>query len=57
MRQLLLTVLLLTITPRAALAASETGARIVVVSPAVCSRADLLHRILGHVAAPAAVVA
>ena len=28
----------------------ETGARIVVVAPAVCSRADLLHHILGHVA-------
>ncbi len=31
----------------------ESGARIVVVSPAVCSRADLLHLILSHVATPA----
>ncbi len=31
---------------------SETGARIVVVSPAVCSRTDLLHRMLAHVATP-----
>jgi hypothetical protein len=31
---------------------SETGARIVVVAPAVCSRADLLHRMLAHVATP-----
>ena len=31
---------------------AETGARIVVVSPAVCSRADLLHRMLAHVATP-----
>lgn len=33
---------------------SETGARIVVVAPAVCSRADLLHRMLAHVATPGA---
>ena len=31
---------------------AETGARIVVVSPAVCSRADLLHRMLAHVTTP-----
>ena len=30
---------------------AETGARIIVVSPSICSRADLLHRILGHVVA------
>ena len=35
---------------------AETGARIVVVAPAVCSRADLLHRMLAHVAMPAPVV-
>lgn len=29
----------------------ETGARIVVVAPSVCSRTDLLHRMLAHVAA------
>ncbi len=29
---------------------AETGARIVVIAPAVCSRADLLHRMLAHVA-------
>ena len=32
---------------------AESGARIVVVAPSVCSRADLLHHILSHVAAPA----
>ncbi|MEM7786551.1 MAG: GH116 family glycosyl hydrolase [Bacteroidota bacterium] len=32
---------------------AESGARIVVVAPSVCSRADLLHHILAHVAAPA----
>ncbi len=32
---------------------AETGARIVVVAPSVCSRTDLLHRILAHVVAPA----
>ena len=31
----------------------ESGARIVVVAPSVCSRADLLHHILANVAAPA----
>ncbi len=31
---------------------AETGARVVVIAPAVCSRADLLHRMLAHVAAP-----
>lgn len=31
----------------------ESGARIVVVAPAVCSRADLLHPVLSHVAVPA----
>jgi len=31
---------------------AETGARIVVVAPSVCSRTDLLHRILAHVVAP-----
>ena len=37
--------------PCAALLRNEqTGARIVVVAPAVCSRADLLHHILEHVA-------
>lgn len=37
--------------PCAALLVNETtGARIGVVSPALCSRADLLHRILGHLA-------
>ncbi len=30
----------------------ESGARIVVVAPAVCSRTDLLHHILSHVATP-----
>ena len=30
----------------------ETGARIVVVAPSVCSRTDLLHRMLAHVAEP-----
>jgi hypothetical protein len=40
--------------PCAALLANEdTGARIVVVAPAICSRADLLHHILAHVATPA----
>ena len=29
---------------------ADTGARIVVVAPSVCSRPDLLHRMLGHVA-------
>ena len=29
---------------------TDTGARIVVVAPSVCSRADLLHRMLAHVA-------
>ena len=28
----------------------ETGARIVVIAPSVCSRSDLLHRMLAHVA-------
>lgn len=43
--------------PCAALLQNEdTGARIVVVAPSVCSRTDLLHRILGHVAAPAEAV-
>ena len=38
--------------PCAALLQNEaTGARITVVAPSVCSRADLLHRILSHVAA------
>ncbi|MEM0963227.1 MAG: GH116 family glycosyl hydrolase [Bacteroidota bacterium] len=36
--------------PCAALLQNEdTGARIIVVAPSVCSRADLLHQILGHV--------
>lgn len=40
--------------PCAALLENEdSGARIVVVAPSVCSRADLLHRMLAHVAAPA----
>ena len=40
--------------PCAALLQNEaSGARIVVVAPSVCSRTDLLHRILSHVAAPA----
>jgi hypothetical protein len=30
----------------------ETGARVVVVAPSVCSRTDLLHRMLAHVATP-----
>ncbi len=34
----------------------ETGARIVVVAPSVCSRTDLLHRMLAHVATPAEAV-
>ena len=34
----------------------ETGARIVVVSPTICSRTDLLHRMLAHVAAAPAEV-
>ncbi len=39
--------------PCAALLANEaTGARIVVVAPALCARADLLHRILAHVVTP-----
>ncbi|WP_420457339.1 GH116 family glycosyl hydrolase [Rubrivirga sp.] len=39
--------------PCAALLHNEaTGARIVVVAPSVCSRTDLLHRMLAHVAAP-----
>jgi|GEM_PF-3901052 len=38
----------------ALLSNEETGARIVVVAPALCSRTDLLHHILSHVAAPAA---
>ena len=29
---------------------AETGARVVVISPSVCSRTDLLHRMLAHVA-------
>ena len=33
---------------------AETGARIVVVAPAVCSRTDLLHQMLAHVATPGA---
>lgn len=38
--------------PCAALLQNEdTGARIVVVSPTICSRVDLLHRFLGAVAA------
>jgi hypothetical protein len=41
--------------PCAALLRNEaTGARIVVVAPALSSRTDLLHHILSHVAAPAA---
>lgn len=39
-----------TLYPCAALLENEdTGARIVVVSPTLCSRADLLHQMLGHV--------
>ncbi len=36
----------------ALLANADTGARIVVVAPSACSRPDLLHEVLGHVAVP-----
>ncbi|HYE94578.1 MAG TPA: hypothetical protein VD962_00070, partial [Rubricoccaceae bacterium] len=35
----------------------ETGARIILVAPALCSRADLLHRVLGLVVEPVAALA
>jgi hypothetical protein len=35
----------------------ETGGRIAVVAPTLCARADLLHRVLPHVAAAACEVA